>query len=59
MSSHVIDLDTTEGIVEWVQQLPDENLQAIADRPVDFTNFVLGYAAACELIVRRVKREQS
>lgn len=47
-----IDLETPAGVAAWVRELPDENLRAIADRPIDQFNFLLVTAAGLELIVR-------
>lgn len=54
-----IDLDTAEGCVAWMKQLPTENLIAIAQRPIDRFNALIVSAAEGELIVRRFNGEQS
>lgn len=48
----IMDLNTAEGCVAWMKELPTENLKTIAARPLDRFNALLVYAAEGELIVR-------
>jgi hypothetical protein len=53
--ARIIDLDTAEGMAEWVKALPTENLRSIAARPIFYgpvSNFLLVTAAECELSLR-------
>lgn len=48
----VCDLNTAEGCVAWMMELPTANLRAIAARPLDRFNAMLVLAAEGELVVR-------
>lgn len=56
--SKVINLNTAEGVAQWVQSLPTENLIELAAREVFYgpvSNVLMVTAAAMELIVRGVR----
>lgn len=48
----VMDLNTAEGCVAWMKELPTENLRKIAARPLDRFNILLVCAAEGELLLR-------
>jgi hypothetical protein len=48
----MMDLNTAEGCVAWMKELPTDNLKTIAARPVDRFNILIVCAAEGELIVR-------
>lgn len=48
----VMDLNTAEGCVAWMKELPTENLRVIAARPIDQFNALIVAAADGELIIR-------
>jgi hypothetical protein len=50
----IMDLNTAEGCVEWMKQLPTENLREIAARPIDRFNILIVCAAEGELTMREM-----
>lgn len=51
----IVDLNTVEGCVAWMKDLPTENLREIAARPLDRFNYLLVAAAEGELIIRELE----
>jgi hypothetical protein len=50
----VMDLNTAEGCVAWMKELPTENLITIAKRPIDRFNALIVCAAEGELLMRGI-----